>query len=229
MSRFSRTARAIAGAAALVLAVGLATALADVTVYSNDFSSRGEFRDIARSGGGKRCDRKYRQKSKALLASIKRSPTTCSFRTPVQGDDELPSYTVTVEGKILSKTPKSLRGATFLEIAVRAGGGDTGYKLRVFPQKKHYELLRSPKGGDFPSRGKDNAIRKGSRNTLRVVAKGAEITAFANGKELASVTDGNPGQVEGRKVRFALGSQKKSGKDVVGTFKRVAVGVPDPR
>lgn len=230
MRRSAPTRAAGAGAVALVLAVGLTTAFADVTVYTNDFSSRAEFGEIARSGGGKRCDRKYREKSKVMLASIKRSPTTCSFRPPVQGDDELPNYTVAVQGKVLSKTPKSLRGGTFIEVSVRAGGGDTGYKLRVFPQKKRYELLREPGGGGFPSRGKSDAIKKiNERNALRVVARGAEITTFANGKELTSVTDANPGQVEGRKIRFAIGSQKDSSKDVVGTFKRVAVGVPDPR
>lgn len=219
----------LAGATALVLTVGLATAFADVTVYSNDFSSRAEFEDILRSGGGKRCDKKYREKSKVMLASIKRSPTTCSFRSPVQGDGELPNYTVTVEGKVLAKTPKSLRGGAFLEVALRAGGGDTGYRLRVFPEKKRYELMREPGGNGFPSKGKNNAIKKTDRNSLRVVAQGGKITAFVNGKELTSVTDDNPGQVQGRKIRFAIGSQKDSSKDVVATFRRVAVAVPDPR
>lgn len=218
----------MAGALALLLAVGLATAFADVTVYSNDFSSRAEYNDIARSGGGKRCDRKYRQKSKVMLASIRRSPTTCSFRPPVQGDDVLPNYTASVQGKMLSKTPKSLRGKTFFELAVRAGGGDTGYKLRVFPKKKRYELLRTPGGGGFPSKGKSGAIKKAARNTLRVVAQGATITAYANGKQLTSIADNNPGQVEGRKIRFAIGCKKKSGKAVVGTIRRVGVGVPNP-
>ena len=64
--------------------------------------------------------------------------------------------------------------------------------------------------------------------TLKILAQGAEITALVNGKEVAKATDSNPGQVEGRKIRFAIGSQKDSSKDVVGTIRKVAVGVPEP-
>ena len=50
-----------------------------------------------------------------------------------------------------------------------------------------------------------------------------------NGKEVAKVADSNPGQVQGRKVRFALGCRsKKKNKKVIATFKRVAVSVPNP-
>ena len=219
---------AIAALAAGLLALA-ATALGEVIVYDNDFSSQGNFREIVRSGGGKRCDKKYREKSKVMLASVKRSPTTCSFRPPVQGDDSLANQGVAVDGKVLKQTPKSVRGSVFIEATVRAGGGGTGYSLRIFPQRKRYELGRGPAGGGFPAVGKSSAIKKvNERNRIEVIATGAEIRAVVNGKEVAKVADSNPGQVQGRKVRFALGCRSKKKKKVVATFKRVAVSVPNP-
>ena len=133
---------ALAAVVACLLGVGAATAIAEVTIYDNDMSSQGDFREILRSGGGKRCDKKYREKSKVMLASVKKSPTTCSFRPPVQGDDELPNQGVSIDGKILKSTPKSVRGGAFIEATVRAGGSNTGYSFRIFPQRKRYELTQ---------------------------------------------------------------------------------------
>ena len=229
MTKPALTRALFALAAAALLGFGVAAASGAVTVYNNDFSSRGDYREIKKSGGGKRCDRNWRKKQQAMRAAVKRSPTTCSFRPPVEGDRELPNHDVTVDGKILAKTPKSMRGGAFLELTIRAGGGGVGYSLRVFPEKKRYELTRGPRGSGFPARGKSNAIKKtNKRNRLRLIGAGAQVRAVVNGKEVARVTDDNPGQVTGRKMRFAIGSTKKKSKPVVGTFKKVAVAVPDP-
>jgi hypothetical protein len=213
------------------LGLGAATAIASVVVYSNDMGSQGDFNQILRSGGGKRCDKKYREKSKVMLASVKKTPTTCSFRPPVQGDNELPNQGVAIDGKILKQTPKALRNKAFIEATVRAGGSGTGYALRIYPKKQRYELRRGPNGGEFPATGHSDAIHKvDEKNRIEVVATGAEIRALVNGKEVAKVNDTNPGQVEGTKVRFAIGSgsQRDTEKVVVGTFNRIAVSVPDP-
>jgi hypothetical protein len=223
-----RTALAIVLA---TLGIGGAVAVAEVVVYSNDMGNEAAFRQIVRSGGGKRCDKKYRDKSEVMLASVKKTPTTCSFRPPVQGDDELPNQGVAIDGKILKETPKFLRNKSFLEVTVRAGGGNTGYTLRIYPKKQRYELSRGPGGGSFPATGKSDAIKKiDEKNRIEVIATGAEIRAEINGKEVAKLNDTNPGQVDGRKVRFAIGSgsQRDTEKTVVGTFKRIAVSVPDP-
>jgi hypothetical protein len=223
------TRSALAALVAALFGVGAATAVAAVTVYNNDMSSQSEFNEIVRSGGGKRCDKKYREKSKVMLASVKRSPTTCSFRPPVQGDRELSNQGVSVDGKILKQTPKSVRGGAFIEVTVRAGGSGSGYALRIFPQRQRFELHRGPAGGGFPAQGHSDAIKKiNERNKVTVIATGAEIRAVVNGKEVAKVSDSNPGQVQGRKVRFAIGSKADKDKTVVGTFKRIAVSVPDP-
>jgi hypothetical protein len=229
IERLLNTRSAIGALVAAMLAVGAATAIAEVTVYNNDMSTQSDFNEILRSGGGKRCDKKYREKSKVMLASVKKSPTTCSFRPPVQGDDELANQGVSVEGKILKETPKSVRGGAFIEATVRAGGSGSGYSLRIFPKRQRYELRRGPAGGGFPAEGKSDAIKKiNERNRIEIIATGAEIRAVINGKEVAKVNDSNPGQVQGRKVRFAIGSQADKKKGVVGTFKRIAVSVPDP-
>jgi hypothetical protein len=221
--------RLIAALAAGCLLGGGATALAEVTVYDNDFSTQGRYDEIVRSGGGKRCDRKYREKSKVLLASVKKSPANCSFRPPVQGDDELANHEITIDAKILKKTAKPARDGAFFEVTVRAGGKGTGYSLRIFPERQRFELRRGPDGSGFPVVGKNKAIKKtNSRNTIDLTATGAEIVATVNGKELARVSDANPGAVEGRKVRFAIGNQSKADDKTVGTFKEVAVSVPDP-
>ncbi len=199
-------------------------------MYDNDFSSQGRYDEIANSGGGNRCQRKYREKSKVLLASVKKGPADCAFRPPIQGDDSLPNHSVLIDAKILKRTPKESRKSAFFEITVRAGGKGSGYSLRVFPQRQHFELSRGPTGQGFPVAGKNKAIKKtNSRNKIELIATGAQIVATVNGKQLATVADTNPGGVEGRKIRFAVGNQSKKDAKTVGTFKEVAVSVPDPR
>ena len=223
--KVTRSVFALAAAALAAAAVG--SAMAAVTVYDNGFGSRAEFKEIIKAGGGERCDRSWRKKGKSMRAAVKRSPTTCSFRPPVQGDTELPNHSVTVAGKILKRTDKGLRGGAFVELTVRAGGGGVGYTLRVFPQKQRFELRRGPSGGGFPVRGTSNAISKiNERNQLRVIASGAVVRALVNGKEVARVDDTNPAQVSGRKIRFAVGSQKQKSGSVAATVKKVAVAVP---
>ncbi len=220
---------AITALVAGCLLAGGANALAEVTVYNNNFASQGRYDEIERSGGGKRCERKYREKSKVLLASLKKSPATCAFRPPIQGDEELPNHALTIDAKVLKKTPRSARKGAFFELTVRAGGKGSGYALRIFPQRQRYELRRGPKGSGFPAGGKSKAIKRtNSRNRIDLVATGAEIIAAVNGKEIARVDDTNPGAVEGRKVRFAIGNKSNTKAKTVGTFKQVAVAVPDP-
>jgi hypothetical protein len=221
------TGAALAGAgAALALAVGAAA----TTVYTNDFGTQGQFEQIVRSGGGKKCDHNYRAKSKTMHVSVHGGPASCTFRPPLQGDSELPDHVARIQGKVLKKTPKSARGGAFLEVEVRAGGGGIAYRLLVYPEKKKWELLRGPKGGgDFPARGKSNAIDPINKpNVIQLAALGAKLVVTVNGKEVASVTDDDPGQVTGRKVRFGVGTAKNSGKDVIAVIKRISVAVPTP-
>jgi hypothetical protein len=221
------TGAALAGAVAAIL---LAAGAAATTVYTNDFSSEAEFDQIVRTGGGKKCDRRYRAKSETMHVSVHGGPAACAFRPPVFGDSELPDHIARVEAKVLKKTPSSARGGAFIELELRAGGGGVAYSLLVYPEKRKWELLRGPEGGgDFPARGKSNAIKPvNKRNSIQLSAVGARLVATINGKEMTTVTDNDPGQVTGRKIRFGVGSAKNTGKDVIAVIKRASVAVPTP-
>jgi hypothetical protein len=223
--RPTRTALIALATAALAGVVAVA-ALASVTVYTNDFSSRADVKEINKAGG-KKCARKL--KNGAMRAVVEKGPTECSFRPPVQGDGILPDYEIRVDGKVGKSIAKSVRRAAFLAVQVRAGAGGVGYTLRVFPEKGRFELVRAPGGDKFPVKGTEEAIDGiGKRNSLRLIATGAVVRALVNGKEVAEVTDPDPGEVSGPKLRFALGNDRDSGKDVVGTFKKLSVAVPEP-
>ncbi|HEX2128188.1 MAG TPA: hypothetical protein VHF58_03120 [Solirubrobacterales bacterium] len=228
MRTLKRTKIAVAAVLALAASGALAALALGVNVYSNDFSSEAEYEQIVRTGGGKSCERVYRSKQNAMLVTAKKGPLTCGFRVPVEGDSELPNHAAGLETKLLSSTAKGVRDGAFVEVTLRAGGGGVGYTLRVFPARKKFELVRGPGGGgEFPARGKDGAINGvNERNNISLVARGAQVSASVNGKELASVQDSNPGQVTGRKVRIAAGGNKRSSKDVAVIVRRVTVGVP---
>ena len=220
----------LAAATALVAALVAATAVADVAVYENDFSSRSEVKEVKKSGG-KKCARKFVQKGKkkTMRATVKEGPATCSFRPPVQADGELGDFELRLDGKIAKSTRKATRKGAFLGVSVRVGGNGVGYELRVFPHTGKFKLSRGPNGGEFPVNGTSNAIAGvGKKNTLRLGVRGARVRAVVNGAEVADVTDNDPGAVNGRKLRFAVGGERSSGKAVVATMKKVRVAVPDP-
>ena len=230
MSKLKPTSPAIAAAsAAVAVALSAASALGAVTVYDNTFENRAAYSELVRSSGGKACERRYRGKSESMLATVESGPAICSFRAPVVGDRELPNHEARLDSKILDRTDRSVRGGAFVELSVRAGGGGMGYSLRVFPERRRFVFFRGPDGAGFPVQGTSDAINPiNKRNQLRVAAVGAEVRAFINGEEVGSVADTDPGQVSGRKLRFAIGNQKDRAGKVVGTFKRVALAVPNP-
>jgi hypothetical protein len=225
-------ARLIAATSALFAALLAATALASVSVYDNDFSSRSEVKELKKSGG-KQCARKFVQKGakRTMRVTVKAGPATCSLRPPVQADGALPDHELRVDAKIAKSTAKSARKGAFLGASLRVGGNGIGYLLRVFPETGRFKLTRVPGGGggDFPADGTSEAIAGvGKKNTLRLSAEGATVRAVINGTEVAQVTDSDPGAVSGRKLRFAVGNDKQTGKAVVATVKKVTVAVPDP-
>ena len=228
-SKLSKT-TLLAIASTLIAVLLGATALADVAVYENNFSSRAKVKDVKKSGG-KACARKFVHKGnrKSMRATVKQGPKTCPFRPPVQADGELGDFELRLDGKIAKSTKKSVRKGAFLAVLVRVGGGGVGYELRVFPHTGKFKLSRGPDGGGFPVNGTSNAIAGiGKNNTLRLSAEGARVRAVVNGSEVADITDDDPGAVSGRKLRFAVGGERSSGKPVVGTLKKVRVAVPDP-
>ena len=167
-----------------------------------------------------------------MLASVKGSPTTCSFRPPVQGDDELPNQCVAVEGKILKKTPKSVRGRAFIEV----DRARRRRRHRLHAADLPPEASASSSTAARPAAASRRAARA-TRSRRSTSATGIQIVGhgrrrsrrWSTASRWRASTDSNPGQVKGRKVRFAIGSRaKKKNKKVKGTFKRVSVSVPNP-
>jgi hypothetical protein len=217
----------VALAAAVALGVVAAAALANVTVYRNDFSSRTEARALDRPSTNA-CVKSWRKGQEALGVEVKNGPRTCSFRLPVEGAEEMPDHDLTVDGKLLGETPRPIRDTAYIAVLVRVGGGEF-YELRVFPKGGKYALRRTPDGAGFPANGTDAAIKGiGKRNRIRLEVFGAEVRALVNGTELASVTDADPGEIEGTKLRLAVGNTGSTRKDTVALFDDVKVAVPNP-
>lgn len=227
-NRSSQAWMALAVAAALSLAfVSVATAV--VYVYGNKFASGADYREIDQAGGGGRdCDASYRRESQSMRVEVS-GETLCEYSPPVIGDSGQPDHEIVVEGRILERTPKNVRKQAYLAARVRVGEGDF-YELRVTPKGRKFRLSRSPEAAaGLPLSGESNAIKPfGARNTLRLRVKGNDVTAFVNGDSVASFTDPNASQVEGRRVSFGVGSTKDVSNGPIGVFKQVRVGVPNP-
>jgi hypothetical protein len=212
---------------ALALLGVTAVALASVTVYKNNFSTKAKFGQIER-GHGKHCDRNYRKGKAVLRVVVKRGPESCSLTPPVAGDNEQPDHIFQLEAKVLSSTPKQARKKSFLMAAVRVGGGGR-YALRVFPKTHKFELTRQPSAGGFPVEGTNGDIEGiGKRNTLRIQAIGNQIKALVNGTNVASVTDPNPGELSGVRLEFGAGNNASTRKKTQATFDNLKLAVPNP-
>ena len=204
-----------------------ASATAVIYLYSNGFGSRADVKEMKKSGGGKKCDKRFRKKGESMHVSVE-GRRLCEFKPPVVGDGSQPNQVIVARGKVLPKqTPKSLRDAAYLAVRVRVGGGDW-YELQIRPKARRFKLERSPQEGAVSEEGRSDAIRPIKQaNALRLDVKGDRVTAFVNGDELASVVDPNPGEVGGRKVSFGLGSRKDGRRATVGVLDRVRVGIPE--
>ncbi len=225
-----RIAPALAFAAVAVGACLLAAvAIAGVTVYQNDFSSRAEAKELEHSDG-KHCDKRWRRKSEAVLVQVNRGSGSCAYRPSVVGDQDGPDHDFLVRAKVLKATPKGLRRTSYLGIAVRSGKR-SGYQLRVFPKKHQYLLRRVPSGGGggFPKQGNSRAVKGvGKVNVLRLRAFGNTVTAKVNGRRVAQVSDSNAAEVAGRKLEVFAGQKRKTRKDTVASLDNVKLQVPNP-
>lgn len=220
-------------AALLLVAVGAAllaaTALAGITVYTNNFSSKGAAKEL-RHAEGKHCDKGWRRKAKKLVVRAEKGRTVCAYRPPVQGDSDAPDHYLKVTEKLAKSTPKSVRDRVYLGLAVRSGK-DKGYELWVFPTERKFKLARltgANKPG-FLAKGTSKAIKgRGKANHLGLKAAGSQVIAKANGKRIAKTVDRNSAQVEGRKVEIMLGYKKHRSKPVSMTADDLKLQVPKP-
>jgi hypothetical protein len=215
--------------AAAVVAVMAATAIAGVTVYTNNFSSRSEAKEL-RHSEGKNCDKDWRKKAKSVIVTARKGRTVCGYSPPVQGDSNAPNHKFKAKEKLLKDTPKSVRDGVYLGIAVRSAK-DTGYQLQVFPSEHKFKLTRQT-GGDkvgVLAKGGNKAINGTNKpNAMLLSAVGSQVVAKVNGKRLAKVGDRASGQVDGRKVEILLGYKKKRSKPASATFGNLELQVPRP-
>ena len=206
-----------------------ATAIAGVTVYSNNFTSKGGAKDL-RHAEGKHCDRSWRKKAKKVVVRAKKGKTVCGYRPPVEGDATMPDHFLQAQEKLDKSTPKSVRDHVYLGIAVRSAK-DTGYELWVFPTERKFKLARQA-GGEtvtFLAKGENKAIKgRGKRNTLGLKAVGSQVIAKVNGERVAKTVDRHAGQVDGRKAEVMLGYKKKRSKPVSMTLDGLKLQVPNP-
>lgn len=219
---------AICGALIGVLALA-AVALANVTIYSNSFSSKSDYQQIKATGKSSSCERSFREGAGKVRIVVQRGNRLCQLRPPVAGDSDLPDQDVRVQGKFIkSQTPKSQRKGAYIALAVRVGSGQR-YELTVKPKNKKYFLTRSPNGSGFPIEGHLQQIKSLDKpNTLRLRAFGTRIRAFVNGKKVASKRENDPGEVAGRRVVFGLGNSRPSEKPIAGLMDNLRVQVPVP-
>jgi hypothetical protein len=211
---------------ALVLVAGAGVAAAAVVIYSNDFSSRKEFRSVQKFEGGKPC-RKFWRDKKTFGVEVRSGPLQCDFRTPLSGDAKEPDHEIEAAATVLDSTSKGARRDAYVGVALRADKSSR-YELRVFPDTRTFELRRRPDGGEFPIRGTSAAIsRIGKDNRLKLRAFGDTITALVNKTRVVpEVVDPNPDELNGRNTLIVAGHGGSSGKSVEGSFRDVRIRLP---
>jgi hypothetical protein len=223
--------RAIVALVGTVAALGLAAAvaLAGVTVYKSNFSSRTEVRELERVEG-KHCDRRWRKKAKSARVEVKKGPERCGYEPPVQGDSARPDHVFQATGKLLKQTSRRVRGGAYVAVAARVGK-NSAYELRIFPARQKYQLVRDPSGGGggFPAKGTSNAIKGVNKpNALRLKVVDDKVSARVNGTKLAAGTDASPSQLKGRKLEVSVGHKRTSSRAVIATLDDLKLQVPKP-
>jgi len=230
MSPPRRTGLAVALlAAGLALGLAAGVALAAVTVYTNNFSSRSEAKEL-RHSDGKHCRKRERRHAESILVEVTRGPGACGYRPPVQGDRDRPDHYFQAKEKLLKATPKGIRGGAYLAVAVRSGKSSR-YELRIFPLRHRFELRRAPGdgAGPFPKKGDSRAIKGVDKpNVLRLQAVGNRVTAKVNGRKVAQVSDSNARQLGGRRVEVRVGGKRRTHKNVVASVDNLKLQVPNP-
>jgi hypothetical protein len=218
-----RTTAIICACAPLAVA---ATSLAAIQVYSNDFSSRGEFKQVRAAGKG--CGKDWLKDKERVEVEAKEGPSRCKLKLPVQGDAAQPDHELAAAAKVGKSTPRKVRGQAYVAVSVREGK-DSRYELRVFPHRHRYELRREPEGGEFPVRGRDKGIGGiGERNVLRIQAFGDRIQAKVNKHEIAPVADSAAGDQRGARLSLAFGVEGRTRKELDAWFDDVRVRIPNP-
>ncbi len=218
--------RALIFTCALVLTALCGLAFGAVRVYHNQFESKSDGKALQVSGKG--CKAEVRGNKGQLGVSTPESKTRCRFRLPVLADAAQPDHIVDVEAKLLPKTPEQIRKKVYLAMTLREGGGGY-YELRIYPEKKKYELSRKPGDAAFPVTAKDRKIGgTGDKNKLTLRALGDVVSGKINKTAIDEIVDPQPGALPGGKISLVLGQEGGSSEGASAWFKDLRVSVPSP-
>lgn len=213
--------------AAIAATAMVGSAAAGITVYSNDFERKSQYREIDKLATGKSCGRSYR-KSGSMGVKANRGRAHCTFSTPVHGDRARPDHEIKVKTGLTKATPKSIAGDGYVGLRLRASKSK-GYEFRLYPASQKWKLLRYPSGSGFPLTGTDRgAVNKFPRkNTIALRIIGDKLSAKINkDRVVRNFKDTNPlGEVDGVDTAIVFGTDAKTRKDTVGFFDNLKVGV----
>jgi hypothetical protein len=228
MKRPFRIAIPLAAISSVALAAAATGAV--IPIYSNDMASTAARSQLVHFGGGK-CSRS--SGAGALKVGVGAGTRECQLRTPVIGSN----LDIKATARLLDTTPSSLQSSVYVAVGVR-DGSDSQYQLAVFPKKGSFQLRRDvPPNGDrtLLAHGDASAVKDvGQANKLRLQAfpspdGGTRVTAFVNGRKLASVVEDahTASTLGGRYSTVAVGAAKAA-KDASASFDDLTVAVPDP-
>lgn len=218
--------KALVFASVLALASLGGLAFGAVRIYHNDFESRSDEKALNLSGKG--CETKIRGNKGQLGVSTSEGGSRCRMRLPVIGDSAQPNHIVDVTAKLLPKTPDQIRRKVYVAVTVREGGGGY-YELRIYPEKRKYQLTRKPGDNAFPVQAKDKEIGKtGDKNKLTLRALGDVVGGKVNKATIEDVVDPQPGALPGSRISIVLGQEGRSSDGASAWFSDLRVSVPNP-
>ncbi len=215
----ARSTTATLAAIAIGLVLAASAGAAAVLLKSYSFSSLSDVKNM-KFVGGKNCTKSWAS-HRAFGISVGKNTLECSYRTTVAG----PSLDISATARMLSATPKAIRGKTFVAVTVRRSS-NSGYQLQVFPKRKEFKLFRRFKGGrELVPNGSGTLNRingVGQRNKIRLRAfppyqsHPGELKIFINDKRVGagqisttpdfSNMDGQDSTVSVGRARSASGS-----------------------
>lgn len=177
---------------------------ADVVVYRNSVTSRGQYVALRKHGGGE-CRRRHL--SRALRVAVGRGNDRCMYRPPVGGGNVDLAATATM----LRETPPSLRPRTGVGIVLRSGGGGE-YRFEVLPNRLTWRLTKLSPGADgsegqravlAEARDREAINGTGERNRIRLRAFGRRLAGWIGNKLVVRFTDSDT-PLGGRTAAVAL-------------------------
>ncbi len=217
-------------AAALVIAASAGAAL--VGIYANGMETAAQREQMVKLSG-RSC--KSGSAEMALLITLGKRTSQCSYRTPVMGRD----LEVAASERLLSATPKSLQRKVFLGLVVRTGGG-AGYQLAVYPAQQKVQLRKNLPGGKvrYLAIAREQSAVQGVNKTNQLGLQAIDITsgpakgqchlfAYVGGKLAAEAVDPGPRELSGSASGVAVGAANDA-TGAVASIGEVVVRVPSP-